>query len=404
MYSYFNKNNFFYKLQFGFRKNYGTNHAVTKLVETITDAFKQKEFVVGVFLNLSKAFDTINYNILFSKLHYYGIRGCALNWFQSYLSNRLQQVEYRGNLSSSCYLSHGVPQGSILGPLLFLIYVKNFQNCLQKGKALMFVDDTTIFFQHKYLSELTLTANTHLENVNKWLIANKLSLNITKTNYIIFQTPRCKQSTKQLNIILKNHALQRVSDTKFLGVIIHEHLSWKPHMEYLLKKITSSIYCIKKIKPFLDQKILLFLYHTLVKSHILYCITSWCFGNETMINKLQCAVNKLMRSILNVGKRQTVSYVMKDNSLLTIRQIRDIEIAIFVYKFMNKLLPLPFDHSFKTAFKITKNTRSQSSLYPSFCRVHITKQAIRYTGPLIWNDIPLFGMIFHLIFDKILNH
>ena len=159
-------------------------------------------------------------------------------------------------------------------------------------------------------------------------------------------------------------------------------------MEYLLKKIRSSIYCIKKIKPFLDQKTLLLLYHTLVKSHILYCITSWCFGNETMINKLQCAVNKLVRSIFNVGKRQTVSYVMKDNSLLTIRQIRDIEIATFVYKFMNKLLPLPFDYSFKTALKITKNSRSQSSLYPSFYRVHITKQAMRYKGPLIWNDSP----------------
>ena len=179
VYSYFNRNNFFYKLQFGFRKNYGINHAVNKLVETVTDAFEQKEFV---FLDLSKGFDTINYNILFSKLHYYGIRGCALNWFQSYLSNRLQQVEYRGNLSSPCYLSHGIPQGSILGPLLFFIYENDFQNCLQKGKALMFADDITIFFQHKCLSELTLTANTQLENVKKWRIANKLSLNITKTN------------------------------------------------------------------------------------------------------------------------------------------------------------------------------------------------------------------------------
>ena len=180
------------------------------------------------------------------------------------------------------------------------------------------------------MSELTLTANTQLENV-KWLFANKLSLSINKTNYIIFQTPRCKQSTKQLNIILNNYALQRVCDTKFLDVVIHEHLSWKPYMEYLLKNISSSIYCIKEIKSFLDRKTLLLLYYTLVKSHILYCINSWCFGNELMINKLQCAVNKLMRSIFNAGKRQTVSYVMKDNNLLIIRQIRDLKIATFVY-------------------------------------------------------------------------
>ena len=142
------------------------------------------------------------------------------------------------------------------------------------------------------------------------------------------------------------------------------------------------------MKSLLNRKTLLILYHTLVKSHISYCITSWCFGNTTIINKLQCTVNKLMRFIFNLVKRQTFSYVMKDNNLLIIRQIRDLEIAIFVYKFMNKLLPLLFDHSFKTAFKITKNTRSQSLLYPSFCRVHITKQAMRCKGTLIGNDIP----------------
>ena len=114
-------------------------------------------------------------------------------------------------------------KSSILDLLLFLIYVNDFQNCLQKGKALMFADDTTIF-QYKCLSELTFTANIQLENVNKWLIVNKLSLNITKTNYAIFHTPRCKQSTKQLNITLNNHALQRVSDGKFLGVVIHERV------------------------------------------------------------------------------------------------------------------------------------------------------------------------------------
>ena len=226
---------------------------------------------------MSKAFDTINYNVLFSKLHYYGSRGWALKWFQSYSSNRLQQVKYRGNLSSPCHLSHGVPQGSILGPLLFLIYVNDFQNCLQKGKALMFANDTTIFFQYKCLSELTLTANTQLENVNKWLIANKLSLNITKINYIIFQTPRGKQSTKQLNIILNNHALQRVSDTKFLGVVIHEHLSWKPHMEYLLKKIRSSIYCIKNIKLFVIVRLCCFYITHWLKSYFIlhYLMVFW---------------------------------------------------------------------------------------------------------------------------------
>ena len=136
---------------FVFFKNYGTNHAVSKLVETVTGAFEQKEFVVGVFLDLSKAFDTINYNVLFAKLHYYGIRGCALNWFQSYLSNRLQQVEHRGNLSSPCYLSHGVPQGSILGPLLFLICLCHLTTLLKLRLKLQKISGHNPHFIHRFV-------------------------------------------------------------------------------------------------------------------------------------------------------------------------------------------------------------------------------------------------------------
>ena len=214
----------FLKNQFGFRKNFSTSHATTLLVENITTAFEKKQSMMGVFLDLSKAFDTIDHKILLQKLMHYGVRGLPLEWIFSYLNDCTQQVVCNNRLSDILKIKCGVPQGSILGPLLLLIYVNDFCRCIRKGKTIMFADDTYLFFSETSYEKVFQVANEELKSIDNWLTANKLSLNINKTNYIVFRTPNSKLPCQHA-LHLRNREIKRVISVKFLGVIVHEHLS-----------------------------------------------------------------------------------------------------------------------------------------------------------------------------------
>ena len=219
--SFLNQHQFFYDGQFGFRKKHGTNHALTLLVENITEGFENKQSVLGIFLDLSKAFDTIDHNILINKLQHYGIRGLAGDWFRSYLNTRYQHVQIDNMLSESATIQHGVPQGSILGPLLFLIYVNDLPKCTTNGKSIMFADDTSIFFKGNCCKSLYNVANQDLQSIDAWLISNKLSLNVNKSNHILFQTANCKV-LPNINLKLRGKIVKKVRSAKFLGVTIDD--------------------------------------------------------------------------------------------------------------------------------------------------------------------------------------
>ena len=179
---YLNKNNIIYSKQFGFRKSHSSAMALMLLVDKISKALEDGEFAVGIFIDFSKAFDTINFNILFNKLYHYGIRGSELNWFISYLSNRKQYVYYNNQCSSLGNIACGVPQGSILGPLLFLIYVNDLAYVSDYLYMIMFADDTNALDSDKDLNVLEQRCNDEMVKIVDWVNANKLSLNVKKTN------------------------------------------------------------------------------------------------------------------------------------------------------------------------------------------------------------------------------
>jgi hypothetical protein len=184
MMTYITANNILYKGQYGFRKDHSTFMAVMEMYDKISEARDNGHFSVGIFLDLSKAFDTVNHEILISKLNHYGIRGICLNWIRDYLRGRKQCVSYNGHASPMLDVKCGVPQGSILGPLLFLIYVNDISHTSTTLQFLMFADDTNLFMSSKSLGELVDKLNIELQKVNNWFKANKLSLNLNKTNYI----------------------------------------------------------------------------------------------------------------------------------------------------------------------------------------------------------------------------
>ena len=190
--TFLDKQNILSESQYGFRKKRSTNLAILELVTKISKAIDDNEFTMGVFLDLSKAFDTVDHLILLQKLEHYGIRGVALDWFKNYLTGRTQFVKYKTTNSDSFSIKCGVPQGSVLGPLLLLLYINDITKCSQILSFILFADDTNLFLNHHDVMTLYKIMNQELKKVTAWLTANKSSLNINKTNFIIFKSNRKK--------------------------------------------------------------------------------------------------------------------------------------------------------------------------------------------------------------------
>jgi len=237
--NFLNKNNFFYDNQFGFRQNHSTSSALITLTEYITNALENNEIPISVFIDLSKAFDTLNHSILLTKLEHAGIRGIANELIKDYLSHRFQRVFYNNVLSTPMAVTCGVPQGSILGPLLFLVYINDIHRSSSIMKFILFADDTTLLASNKSLSALMNLVNEELHVINEWLKTNKLSLNIAKTHYIIFREKTEAVSVSNTNLItINNTVISKVPSTKFLRrpIEINSEFTWKDHIKSITKK------------------------------------------------------------------------------------------------------------------------------------------------------------------------
>lgn len=226
-----------YEHQYGFRENHSTDMALLHLVEKIYSAINNNEYAIGIFLDLSKAFDTVDHSILLSKLHHYGFQGFSFSWLTSYVSNREQFVIVNGCASSRAQLTYGVPQGSILGPLLFLI--NDLATVSSTVFPILFADDTNLILTHKHFDSLISEANSGITKFSDWFHTNKLSLNIKKSNFIIFTGKNKKYCKSRAKLFIDGNDIIQVPSTKFLGVLIDENLSWKEHIKSVNNKVRS---------------------------------------------------------------------------------------------------------------------------------------------------------------------
>ena len=241
-YTFLEKNKVVYASQYGFRKNRST-------------AIENKQSTLSVFLDLSKAFDTIDHNILLHKLECYGVRGLALNWFQSCLTDRKQYVLYNNVQSQTLDITCGVPQGSVLGPLLFLIYVNDIANCLTHSKLISFADDTTVFLSSKCINDLYKNMNSDLDDLTNWFKANRLALNVNKSNCMLFQ-PNGNQNTLGNTLNIDVDPIEHTLYCKFLGIFIDNQLRWNNHLSHISAKLSRSVYILKTVKHILPLTLL----------------------------------------------------------------------------------------------------------------------------------------------------
>ena len=273
--SYFTAYNLFTPSQTAYLKHHSTQTALHKLIDNCLTNIDQGYVNILTMLDLSKGFDILNRDILTYKLSKYAVSGNELSWFKSYLHNRKQYVFQNGNNSRTTSVSMGVPQGTVLGPILFLIYTNDFPSVFKNGFIITYADDTSIGCIGKTSNDLETTMNKSLALANSWLFSNRLLINIKKSNFIIIGTRHNVANIDNITLRIDDQTLQQCSSTKLLGIHIDQNLTFHDHMHYLITKISNKIALIHRLRQFLPLTALNTIYLTLIQSQIDYCITVW---------------------------------------------------------------------------------------------------------------------------------
>ena len=362
LHDFFVKFKLFYDMQFGFRENHTTSMALLSLMDRIINAMEKDEYTIGIFLDFSKAFDTVNHKILLQKLKAYGVRGIANDWVQDYLRNRQQFTTINGTKSSTQTLTCGVPQGSILGPLLFLIYINDLGTISDTMKLILFADDSNLFIHGKNLEEMTTKINQELPILVDWLRANRLSLNIGKTHYMIF-SPRPRSKPLDQNIMIDGIPIDRVHECKFLGIIIDDKITWKPHINYIATKMAKTSGILYKARKYFSKDILLMLYYAFAYPLLLYGNIAWGNSSSNQLRPIIKSQKAMIRIICNLRGRTSTTTFFKKLNILKTEDIYKLSTTCFMFKYSNDQLPEIFQNWFTLIKEVHGYQTRQANIY-----------------------------------------
>ena len=375
-------NNILSELQFGFQKNKSTEQAVTSILSALDDAKSKRNSSYCIFLDFAKAFDTVNHEILLAKLNHYGISGISNTLLRSYLSNRSQQPEINGVLSDKGTIKHGVPQGSVLGPLLFLLYINYISESSKILKFFLFADDTTVYYSDKTNAGTEDLLNRELAKVSVWLAANKLSLNVKKSNFLHFHNSKCKKPT--INLKLDGIDVEEKEVTKYLGVFIDNKLSWKSHIEHVKTKLSRGNGMISKIRYYVNDSCLLNLFYSFIQSHINYNLLNWTSTYPTFINQIELKVKAAVRLISFKNKYEHTKPLFLKLHILPFMDMIKYKKGNFLWKVCNGYIKKPVSDIF------IRNTYNPLRFNLPNLNCQSDRYKIVFSCGKYWNSIPSY--------------
>jgi hypothetical protein len=404
---YLDRNNILANSQFGFRSQHSTIHPLILYSNLISSKLSDEKSCIAIFCDLKKAFDTCNHGILIGKLERYGVSGNCLDWFKSYLRNREQFVCINDKKSSRIRVKLGVPQGSILGPLLFLIYINDLPNA-SEFTPFLFADDTTLVYAADNTTELFHKANYEFKKVCDFFRKNGLVLHPKKTNFILYSKLNVPCNS-DLKILCNNnngdnlnpefvHQIERISSespissVKFLGVLIDDKLSFKDHVANIRKKLSKSLYLLNSVKNILPINTLLLLYYSIFHSHLIYAIQMWSSTSQSAVNGLFKLQKKAIRIVSNAKFNSHTEPLFKKLGILPLPDLISFFNLQFMHRFANNLLPSAFHGAWITNERIIGNNAMRLR---NFENLLIQQPNLNYLGrlpffafPRLWESFP----------------
>ncbi len=407
LYNFFETNNLFSPWQFGFRPKHSTTHPMMHFVRHVSEALNKNKFSIAIFCDLRKAFDSCDHGVLLKKLKKYGVDGNELEWFRSYLNNRKQFVSVGGGTSEPRDITLGVPQGSILGPLLFIIYINDLPDA-SEFMSLLFADDTTLLLSHNDLDTLIINANREFKKICDFFRCNQLSIHPDKTKFILFTTKNINRNAVRIfcnnnNDNENNHELitpiEQITNesstpaVKFLGIYIDPNLNFKFHVNYIKNKLSKSLFAMRAAKNFLSSDSLKMLYNAIFHSHLLYANIIWSCTDKTTLKSVFKLQKNAIRLLEGAKYNQHTEPIFKKHNILPLPDLIDFSKLQLMHRFKFNLLPASFLNFWNTNVNrdIGENQiqlRNNDDFTVPFSRITMTQNLPYTTIPDLWNKFP----------------
>lgn len=389
--NYFESNKLLYSGQSGFRSNHSCESALQYVCAVWRNEMARENVTVSVFVDLQRAFETIDRDILLKKLHNYGLRGSVLIWFENYLQSRFHKTKVNNRISEKIVSHWGVPQGSVLGPVLFIIYVNDLHLLLKRSFISLFADDTLICMSGRPSENIADLLNSELSILYDWLCQNKLKLNVSKTKCMVLGSTRnCQKFAEEgCNLYINGSLIKCVTEIKYLGVVLDPQLNFSKHIDFLSKKLGKKIGFFYRVSQYLSVYAKKLVYNSIIFPHFNYCFSLLISCTQDNINRLQILQNKAMRIVLGCNRYTSTYDMLQTLKWLNIRQLIAKANIVTIYKIEHNYYPdYLSDFLVRRCSSVPYNIRSGCDFNISFVKSTLLQKSLLYDGLRLYNSLP----------------